>query len=105
MFLDAVWDVVKMLVGMGAAGWLGSLMVATLKQVGLVKKMHLEDLLDQVAARVVAYVQDVAKESGATGEEQREAAVRAMVEKTGVSATEAEERVRAAYQRMKGGQQ
>jgi len=97
---DFAWDVLKVLAGAGI-GWVGGLVVATLKSTGLVKKLRLESLLEQVAERVVAYVQDLAKESGATGAEQREQAVKSVAEQTGISVQEAEERVRAAYVKMK----
>ena len=57
--------------------------------------------LDQAAERVVAYVQDMARQTGASGARQREQAVKALTEKTGVDEREAEERIRAAYQKMK----
>jgi len=101
MFFDVAWDAVKTVVGVGMVGFLASLAVGMLKQVGMVKKMHLDDLLDQAASRVVAYVQDVARETGAPGKKQREQAIKALAEKTGIDEVEAEERIRAAYQKMK----
>ena len=101
MVADWAWEILKVLAGAGFLGWVGGLVVMTLKSTGLVKRMRLEGLLDQVADRVVAYVQDLARESGATGSEQREQAVRALVEQMKITEGEAEERVRAAYVKMK----
>ena len=101
MIFDAAWDAVKTVACVGAVGFLVSFATAALKQMGLVKKMRLEDLLDQAAERVVAYVQDMARQTGASGARQREQAVKALTEKTGVDEREAEELIRAAYQKMK----
>ena len=99
MIFDAAWDAVKTVACVGAVGFLVSFATAALKQMGLVKKMRLEELLDQAAERVVAYVQDMARQTGASGARQR--AIKALTEKAGVDEREAEERIRAAYQKMK----
>jgi len=100
---DAIGDVLKAVTGVGVVGLVVSVAVGLLKQVGVVRRMHLDSLLDDAASRVVNYVQDVSRETGASGAEQREEAVRVLQGKTGVDAAEAEERVRAAYQKMKAG--
>jgi len=99
---DAFGDVLKAVTGVGVVGLVVSVAVGLLKQVGLVRRLHLDTLLDEAASRVVAYVQDVSRETGVPGAEQREQAVKALREKTGVDEQEAEERVRAAYQKLKG---
>ena len=101
--VDMAWDVFKVLAGAGVIGWLVSVIVMTLKSTGVVKRLHLEELLDMAASRLVGYVQDVSKETGASGKEQREQAVKALSQQTGIGEKEAEERVRAAYQKMKNG--
>ena len=103
MILDFAWDAVKMLAGAGVVGWVASLAVMLLKHTSVVKKLKLEELLDTAASRIVAYVQDAARETGATGSEQRDQAVKALTEQTGIDQQQAEEHVRAAYQKMKNG--
>jgi len=101
MIFDAMWDAVKTVACVGAVGFLVSFATAVLKQMGIVKKMQMDDLLDQAAERIVAYVQDTARQTGASGASQREEAIKVLTEKTGVDEQEAEERIRAAYQKMK----
>jgi len=103
MILDFAWDAVRMLAGAGVVGWVASFAVMLLKHTTVVKKLRLEELLDVPASRIVAYVQDAARETGASGKEQRDQAVNALVEQTGIDPQQAEERIRAAYQKMRNG--
>jgi len=103
MIVDFAWDAIKMLAGAGVVGWVVSLAVMLLKHTSVVKKLKLEELLDTAASRIVAYVQDAARETGATGTEQREQAVKVLAEQTGIDEQDAEKRIRAAYQKMKNG--
>jgi len=99
--LDVLLDVVKVVAGLGVAGSLVKLFAGVLKQTKFVQRAQLDVLVDSLASRAVDYVEDLARETGGKGPEKREQAVNLLTQQVAdITREEAEERIRAAYQRM-----